>query len=462
MAQAQTVDISRLIDERKMSGFNAMLVIFCFFIILFDGYDIGAAAYAGPALVKAWGVTSMAAMGPVFSASLFGILFGAPTLGFLGDKYGRNKAIVTSLLIIGAFTLAAMWASSISELIYLRFLAGIGIGGMLPNIIALNAEFAPKRYRATMIIVMFSGITFGGAVPGPIAAWLLPIYGWPVLFFIGGVFPLVMAVLALLWLPESIKFLALHPARRDDLVKLIHRLDPGIAASSQTNFIVADERSYGTFAPKLLFADGLKWITPLLWLCFICNLMSFYFVNSWLPTVLTSASISVGHAALATSLFQIGGTLGGLCLARPIDRAGLMPVCLMFFLSIPVAAAIGYAAAPEALLMVVVFFAGFCLLGLQFGLNATSGMIYPTAFRSNGSGWAFAVGRFGSVAGPIVAGYLIAMHLSIQHLFLFLAIPLTIGAFASLVLARLYYTRFQGMGLGQRETLDAAARAGGD
>jgi AAHS family 4-hydroxybenzoate transporter-like MFS transporter len=163
----------------------------------------------------------------------------------------------------------------------------------------------------------------------------------------------------------------------------------------------------------------------------------------------------MGDAAWATTLFQIGGTLGGLTLARPIDKMGMTPVCVLFLLSIPFAAAIGYSSSNETMLMVDVFLAGFTLLGLQFGLNAASAMIYPTAFRANGSGWAFAIGRCGSVAGPIVAGILISMHMPIQQLFLFLAIPLTIGTLASLVMARLYYARFHGMGLGRRETMDS-------
>ena len=170
MAAQATFDISRFIDDRRMNRFNARVVIFCFFIILMDGYDIGALAYAGPSLVKAWSLTSMKALGTAFSAGLFGILFGAPLFGYVGDHFGRAKAVVISCLWIGVFTLATMFARSLDELMVLRFLTGIGIGGMLPNTITLNAEFAPKRYRATMIIVMFTGITFGGAVPGPVAA----------------------------------------------------------------------------------------------------------------------------------------------------------------------------------------------------------------------------------------------------------------------------------------------------
>lgn len=457
MARVQVLDISRFIDERRMNRLNAKVVILCFFIILFDGYDIGAVAFAGPSLVKAWGLTNMVALGAAFSAGLFGILFGSPVFGWIGDRWGRRVAIVASCVTIGVFSLASAATGSLTELIWMRFLTGIGIGGMLPNVIALNAELAPRRVRATMIILMFTGITFGGAVPGPVAAWLVPDYGWQILFIIGGVAPLVMALIAAIFLPESLKHLVLHTERRDRVVHMVKEMDPAIDVDINTRFVVPDEKVYTAFRPSQLFADGLKFITPLLWICFICNLMSFYFMNSWLPTILAGASLPPSHAALSTTIFQIGGTLGGLSLSRPIDKMGLMPVCVLFVLSIAIAPFVGFAKNPEWLLMVMIFLAGFTLLGLQFGLNATSALIYPTSIRANGSGWAFAIGRFGSVAGPIVAGILIGMKLPIENLFLFLLAPLTIGTVCSFILARLYYVRFQGMGLGRRDTLDAAA-----
>lgn len=459
MAQPQTLDVTQFIDERKMNWFNAKVVILCFFIILFDGYDIGAVGYAGPSLVRLWGIHSMAALGTAFSAGLIGILFGSPIFGWIGDHYGRIKALVSSCLVIGIFSLLTMAATGLSSLIALRFLTGIGIGGMLPNVIALNAEFAPRRARATMIIVMFTGITFGGAVPGPVAAWLVPTYGWQVLFLIGGVMPLIMAGVSLVWLPESLKFLVVKTNRRDVVERMLHAMTPTVQVNRDTRFIASDERVYQAFRPSQLFAEGLHFITPLLWVCFICNLMSFYFVNTWLPTVLTAAHIPLSHAALSTSIFQIGGTLGGLSLSRPIDKMGLGPVCVLFIISICTAPFLGFAGKSEWLLMSLIFLAGFTLLGLQFGLNTTSALIYPTSIRANGSGWAFAVGRFGSISGPIIAGILIGMKLSLANLYLFLLLPLGIGTICSFVLARLYYVRFHGMGLHRRDAMDEAARA---
>ena len=453
MAQEKTLDISRLIDDRPMNAFNASLVILSFFVILVDGYDIAAVAYAGPFLVKEWGLTSMAALSLAFSAGLVGILVGAPLFGFVGDHYGRKKAIIGSCITFGIFTLAAVKAGSVSDLVILRFLAGIGIGGLLPNTIALNAEFAPKRLRATMIIIMFTGITFGGAVPWAISYWFAQQHGWQLLFWVGGIAPILISGAVFLWLPESIKFLVVKSKDRAEVARLVARLDPSLKIAPDTTFVIRDEQNYAGFAPRLLFADGLHYLTPLLWVLFICNLMVFYFTSQWLPTVLPSVGIPRETGAGALALFQVGGTIGGLILSRQLDKKGLMPVVILFLLSMPIVAAIGYSVGSVPVLMIVTFLAGFCLLGLQFGINATSAMLYPTSIRSNGSGWAFGVGRFGSIAGPIIAGFLLDMHLPLQHVFLVLLIPLGIGTVASFVMARLYYERFEGHGLGQREAL---------
>jgi MFS transporter, AAHS family, 4-hydroxybenzoate transporter len=447
MAEAQTFDVSQFIDDRKIDGFSWGLVILSFFVILFDGYDIGAVSFAGPHMLAEWHLP-MSNMGLAISAGLWGILVGSPVFGYIGDRWGRKIAIVLSSVIYGVFTLGVVWAHSLDTVIYLRFIAGMGIGGLLPNIIALNAEFAPKRMRATLVIIMFCGITFGGSVPGMVSASLVPDYGWRLLFWIGGILPLVMAVLVWGFMPESLKFLVVNNKPRDRIVKILRAMAPNLSVSSDTRFVVRDEKEYRGFNPKYLFGDGLAGITITLWICFICNLMAFYFIQGWLPIVLPAAHIPITQAAWAGTLFQLGGTVGGLALARPIDTKGLMPVLVLFILAIPVVALIGFIGLQgEGLLFLMVTLAGFCTLGLQFGLNAASALIYPTAFRSNGSGWAFAIGRFGSATGPLIGGVLIAAHMPLTWLYVCAAVPFVIGSISAIGLTRFYYRRFQG-GLG--------------
>jgi len=226
-------------------------------------------------------------------------------------------------------------------------------------------------------------------------------------------------------------------------------------------FVIRDEKQYAGWSPKHLFGNGLALITPLLWLLFVVNLMGYFFLVSWTPLLLTSAQLPLGKAALAQTIFQLGGAAGGWVLCRPMDNRGLMPVTILFVIAVPAVALIGYVGTiSEPLLMAVEFCAGFCVLGLQLGLNAAAASIYPTSFRSNGTGWALGVGRFGAIVGPVLGGVLIAMHFSVEQLFLVAAIPFAVGAVACYSLTQLYIERFQGAGLGQSAALDEVTAKG--
>jgi AAHS family 4-hydroxybenzoate transporter-like MFS transporter len=462
MAQARTVDVTRLIDERGVSSFHIWLVAFAFFIVLMDGYDIAALGFAIPALVKDWHITDQAALGPALSASLLGMLVGAPLLGALGDRMGRKRAIIFSYLMFGVITWLTVLTTSITQIAWLRFFAGIGIGGFMPNIIALVGEFAPRRFRATLIIVSFVGVGFGGGLPGPVAAFLVPTHGWQILFTIGGIVPIVVAGLCWIGLPESIKYLTITEGRKPELIRVLRRLRPDLTFAPETRFVIGDEKQYAGISPKYLFKDGLALITPLLWVLFICNLMGYFFLVSWTPFLLSAAHLPMSKAAIAQTAFQLGGVVGGWSMCWPIDKKGLGPIAILFAVAVPCVGLIGYVGtASETLLMAVEFCAGFCVLGLQSGLNATAASIYPTSFRSNGTGWALGMGRVGAMVGPVVGGLLIAMHLPTQQLFLLAAIPFAIGAVTCFWLMQLYVVRFKGTGLGQRDALDRAAAISG-
>ena len=284
----------------------------------------------------------------------------------------------------------------------------------------------------------------------------MPIHGRQILFIIGGVVPILVAIVCWFGLPESVKYLAITEGKRAQLLTLLRRVCPDRSFGDQTEFVIRDERQCAGWSPRHLFGDGLALITPLLWLLFVLNLMGYFLLVSWTPLLLTSAHLPLSKAVLAQTLFQLGGAAGGLALCRPMDNRGLMPVTVLFAVAVPAVASIGYLGTmSEPLLMIVEFCAGFCILGLQLGLNATAASIYPTSFRSNGAGWALGIGRFGAIVGPVLGGVLIAMRFPVEHLFLLAAIPFAIGAVACYALTRLYVARFQGGGLGQHVALHA-------
>ena len=305
---SQVFQIEKLVDDQKLGAFNLKLLLWSFLAMFGDGFDISALASAAPELRRVWGVAPQD-FSIALSASQFGVLFGAPLLGYFGDRYGRRIAIITGCVIFGFGTLATVWASDLSHMTVLRFITGIGIGGLMPNAIALNSELSPRRWRATLVVLMFTGITAGSGMPGNIQAWLIPTYGWQIMFWIGGLVPL--AIAALLWftLPESVKFLALQPRRRAELLATVRRMRPDLQIADDAQFVSAPGAAWrrGSGLAQL-FGPGLRFITPLLWLCFATALMANFFLNSWLPLIFENNGLTPQEAGVATSMYHYGGT----------------------------------------------------------------------------------------------------------------------------------------------------------
>src|SRR5258707_7791752 len=329
MSNQPEVQVSRLLDERGLSSFQIKLLIWSFFIVLIDGYDIAAIAFAAPHLVRAWGVAP-GALGPVFSASLVGILFGSAIFGWAGDRYGRKAALVGSNLWFGIFTLAAAYVSNLDQMFWLRLLAGVGIGGVIPNVVAINAESAPRHLRATLAIIAVGCVPLGGAIPGFVTATLVPQHGWQILFLIGGIVPILIAIAAAFGLPESIKYMTLHESQRGKMERLIAAIRPDYKVPANARFVIEDEKQYPGFNPGYLFRDGLALITPLLWLLFALNLMGYFFLISWTPTLMTAAKLPPATAALAGASLQVGGTIGALLLCWWLQKHRVLAVAILF------------------------------------------------------------------------------------------------------------------------------------
>ncbi|MBB5424130.1 MFS transporter [Paraburkholderia sp. JPY303] len=441
MQADRTFNIATLIEEQKTGRFAVGLLFWCFLIMLMDGYDQTAVSFAAPAIIKEWHV-ARGGFGAVFGAGLFGTLIGSFIFGYLGDRLGRKKAIVIGSIFFGLLTYASVWVTSLQQLMLLRFLAGIGMGGVVPNSVALVAEYAPRRLRATWVTLMFSGFSIGAGSGGLVSSALIHRFGWPVMFAVGGGGSLLVALLVIFTLPESAKLLVIRQRNTPMLHRLMTRLRPELNLPADAQFIPGEVREKQRFVLKLIFSDGLAAITPLLWIVFIANSMALYFLQNWLPILIEAMGVDPRGAGLITMMFSVGGVIGGLILCRFVDKHGVLAIISLPVIGFPVVALLGHGSS-QAWLMLAVFAAGFCVVGAQYGLYAVAGMIYPTSFRSAGVGSAISVGKIGSVSGPVIGGVLLSMHLPITQLFYAASLLFLIAAVFSTILALLYRARFR-------------------
>jgi MFS transporter, AAHS family, 4-hydroxybenzoate transporter len=434
-----TVNVQELIDSRKLSGFQVMVAALCALIVLIDGFDTQAIGYVAPAIVRSWHI-NRAALTPVFSAGLFGLMVGALAFGPVADRFGRKPVLVFCALFFGIMSLLTATADSVKTLTLLRFITGLGLGGAMPNAIALTTEYAPKRARATTVMIMFCGFSLGAALGGVAAASLISHFGWKAVFVLGGIVPILVFPFLAALLPESIRYLVVQGGRGERVAAILHRIDPGAVIPADATFTVEEHKAKG-FVVRQLFANGRAAFTVLIWIVFFMSLLDLYFLTNWLPTIISDAGIAVSRAALITAMYQVGGTIGTLLLGRIFDRVSpFMALAFTYLAASVFVLLIGTTGTSIGALVLTVFGAGFCVVGGQIGANALTANSYPTAIRSTGVGWALGIGRIGSIIGPAIAGLLLSLRWPIRQIFLVAAIPVLIAALASFFISLLRRT----------------------
>jgi MFS transporter, AAHS family, 4-hydroxybenzoate transporter len=434
-ASASPVDVAGFIDEQPVGGFQIKLLLTCAAVLFLDGFDTQAIGYVAPALAKEWGLTK-AALGPVFSAGLFGLMIGALLFGPLADRIGRKKIIIFSTLAFGIGTLLTAFINDVNTLLLIRFLTGLGLGGAMPNAVAMTSEFSPHRRRATMVMIMFCGFSIGAALGGLLAAALIPQFGWRSVFAAGGAAPLLLVPILALRLPESVRFLALTGTANARVAELLAMIGPKAGFAPATEFVVHEPGLTGM--PVLhLFRDRRMLPTLLLWVVFFMSLLDLYFLSNWLPTVLNDLGASISSAAAIGSMLQVGGVVGTFALGSVIDRFSFRALALVYFAAVFAVGAIGQLGHSVALVTMAIFAAGFCIVGGQIAANALAAGFYPTSVRSTGVGWALGIGRVGSIVGPLVGGALMTAKWSTGSVFMAAAIAAFCAALAAFSLSRL-------------------------
>lgn len=422
----EKVNINETIDNAKFSLFHWKVLVWCLLIIIFDGYDLVIYGVALPLLMQQWSLTAVQA-GLLASAALFGMMFGAMIFGTLSDRLGRKKTIMICVTLFSGFTFLGAFATNPVEFAILRFIAGLGIGGVMPNVVALMTEYAPKKIRSTLVAIMFSGYAIGGMTSALLGAWLVKDMGWQIMFLIAGI-PLLMLPIIWKFLPESLAFL-IKSGKEEQAKQIINKLLPTRDIHQNTQ-LVFNENIHHEAPVKALFQDGRAFSTFMFWIAFFMCLLMVYALGSWLPKLMLQAGYSLGASMLFLFALNIGGMVGAIGGGALADRFHLKPVITsMFVIGAAALILLGFNS-PQIVLYSLIALAGAATIGSQILLYTFVAQFYPTTVRSTGMGWASGIGRIGAIIGPVLSGALLTFELPHQMNFLAIAIPGVIAAFA--------------------------------
>ncbi len=431
MAQAPTSAIETALENQRLGGLQIRVALLCTFVQMCDGYDVNSIGWAVPSLIHSWHLPPPA-FTTAFLWSSIGIMVGALSAGPIGDRFGRRPLLIMSLAIFGLASLLSAFAGSLPVISVLRFFTGLGIGSAFPGAATLAGDYAPRRLRATLIMATFTGAPIGGFLGGQLVAILLHRgFTWPVIFLIGGAFPLVLMVVIALWLPESPRFLAARTDLGPRDRALLQRLDiaPGRV---QRHMIDLPQGN----PIKMLFSEGFALQTLLMWVIFFCSLLNLFLFGYWLPTVLNLIGMTPSEAVFASSLRDCGAIFAVLYLGLLIDRVGPeRSLAFHYGLGAVFIALISLVAMPYGVLLAVIFFSGMTIIGSQTGANATCGALYPARMRTSGLGWALGIGRLGAIVAPALGGYLLSLKMPPTHIFLSACLFAVIAGIATGLLA---------------------------
>ena len=429
------IDIAQVIEAQGASTFVLRLVLLSCLVTFFDGFDLNVLAFVAPYLKAALGF-DQSALGTLFASANFGTLCGGLLFGLLGDRFGRRRAIIGA---VGGFALLSMLltlANSYWVFLLLRFGSGIALGGAIPLIWALNIEYVPRRFRATVVTLIMLGYGLGVSAAGPVAIALIPRFGWHAVFGFGGAASLIAAVLVWGKLPESLRYLALRGTGREQMMRIVRRLSSDPRLESARLVLTTPAAAPPARGPGALFQGPLRLITPLLWLAYGASTVTIYFFVTWAPILFEQAGLSRAGAAWSSSFNALVGAAGGLALMRFTDRRGPGVLAIMPALAVPVLLRLGLHSGGAAEFMAMTTVLYLLLGGSHYGVQSILGLYYPTAERARGTGWAASIGKLGAIAAPLLGAWLLRPPHTAQTAFLFLAVCPALFALAVYLIGR--------------------------
>ncbi|MBK4996918.1 MFS transporter [Pseudomonas sp. S37] len=438
MNQAQSnvgksLDVQSFINQQPLSRYQWRVVLLCFLIVFLDGLDTAAMGFIAPALSQEWGI-DRASLGPVMSAALIGMVFGALGSGPLADRFGRKGVLVGAVLVFGGFSLASAYATNVDQLLVLRFLTGLGLGAGMPNATTLLSEYTPERLKSLLVTSMFCGFNLGMAGGGFISAKMIPAYGWHSLLVVGGVLPLLLALVLMVWLPESARFLVVRNRGTDKIRKTLSPIAPQVVAEAGS-FSVPEQKAVAArnvFA--VIFSGTYGLGTVLLWLTYFMGLVIVYLLTSWLPTLMRDSGASMEQAAFIGALFQFGGVLSAVFVGWAMDRFNPHKVIGIFYLLAGAFAyAVGQSLGNITVLATLVLVAGMCVNGAQSAMPSLAARFYPTQGRATGVSWMLGIGRFGAILGAWSGATLLGLGWNFEQVLTALLVPAALATVGVIV-----------------------------
>lgn len=427
------IDLQKEIDNAPFGKVQFWILLLCACIAALDGLDFQVISYTAPLMAKELGIP-VSALGWVFGAGVGGMALGPFLIAPLGDYLGRRTTLASCLVFFGALVFVTPWAESFWALILVRFLTGLGIGGAMPNALALASEYAPSRHRSLAVTLTYIGFAVGGAGGGVIASALIGRFGWQSVFYLCGLAPFLFGLFLPLLLPESLQFTVRQGRAGDRWVgRQLGRLNPQTVYAPDASFVLNEPRLGNSMVD--LFRDGRARNTLLLWAALFLNILGVFAVINWGPTLFNQAGAGLDQAIWITVWFWLGGIAGSLLLVWLSPRLGSR-VTLAAYLVVGAAcvAAIGVGSTDSVFILVMTSLAGFAACGAQIGFYPVLANVYPASIRVTGIGWAQGWGRTGAIVGPIVIGLLVAANWPFAGYFLVMALPILCSGLVVLLL----------------------------
>lgn len=417
----------RQIDAGPLAGLQLLVIGVCFFLNMLDGMDVLAISFAAPVIAGDWAVTPQT-LGIVFSAALVGMTLGAVFISPYTDVIGRRNMILASLSVISLGTFGTAFVQSVTQLMLLRLVAGLGIGSMLASLTSLVSEFSPDRHRNLFILLLHSGYAIGAIITGFVAAWILPDYGWRPLFILAGAVSIIALPLVFTLLPESPEFLAKRQPR--NALPKINRILARMAQDPIDSLPEKLETRSSVGRIRALLSGELKAPTLTLWLAFMMGFATLYFLFSWVVKLAVQSGLDIEKAMYAGIALNTGAFLGSVSLGYLSAKLGLKRVIFLFFLLGAVfIVAYGNLKVSVAMALALVFALMYFVHGAFTGLYAVAARLYPTEMRTTGVGWAIGAGRVGAIGGPAAAGFILGAGVSIGWTFVIFAVPALLAGF---------------------------------